>query len=41
VDRVAEARPSAEALRRFPGELADVAGVPSFIVYRLWLRPAP
>jgi SAM-dependent methyltransferase len=34
VERIAEAEPSAEALRRFP-ELASVAGVPSFIVYRL------
>ncbi len=39
VDRVAEARPSAEALRLFPDELTDIAGVPSFIAYRLWLRP--
>ena len=40
VDRVAEPQPSAEALRRFPDELADVVGVPNFIVYRLWLRQA-
>jgi SAM-dependent methyltransferase len=39
VDRIAEPQPSAEALRRFPGELADVVGKPSFIAYRLWLRP--
>lgn len=35
VDRVVEARPSEEALRRWPDELADPAVVPSFIVYRL------
>ena len=39
VDRVAEPRPSAEALRLFPDELGDFAGVPLFIVYRLWLHP--
>lgn len=38
IDRVAEARPSAEALRRWPDELAEVAAAPSFIVYRLMLR---
>jgi SAM-dependent methyltransferase len=38
VDRVAEPRPSDEALRLFPAELASLAGVPTFIVYRLWLR---
>ena len=38
VDRIAEAQPSAEAVRLFPDDLADVVGVPSFIVYRLWLR---
>jgi SAM-dependent methyltransferase len=38
VDRVAEPQPSDEALRRFPKELAGLAGVPVFIVYRLWLR---
>jgi SAM-dependent methyltransferase len=39
VDRVAEPQPSAEALRLFPDDLARVVGVPSFIVYRLWLQP--
>jgi len=39
VDRVAEARPSDEAVRLFPDDLADTAEIPSFIVYRLWLRP--
>jgi SAM-dependent methyltransferase len=39
VDRVAEPQPSAEALRLFPDDLASVVGVPSFIVYRLWLQP--
>jgi len=38
VDRMAEARPSAEALRLFPDDLTDTAERPSFIVYRLWLR---
>jgi len=39
VDRVAEPQPSAEALRLFPDDLGPVAGIPSFIAYRLWLRP--
>jgi len=38
VDRVAEPQPSAEALRLFPDDLGIVVGVPSFIVYRLWLN---
>jgi SAM-dependent methyltransferase len=38
VDRVAEPRPSPEALRQHPAELTGIAGVPVFIVYRLWLR---
>ena len=38
VDRIAEPRPSAEALRQFPDDLTDLVGVPNFIVYRLWLR---
>jgi hypothetical protein len=38
VDRVAEPQPSAEALRLFPEDLGTVVGVPSFIVYRLWLQ---
>jgi SAM-dependent methyltransferase len=37
VDRVVEAQPSDDALRRFPDELARVVGVPWFIVYRLRL----
>jgi SAM-dependent methyltransferase len=39
VDRIAEPQPSAEALRLFPDDLGIVVGVPSFIVYRLWLQP--
>jgi SAM-dependent methyltransferase len=39
VDRIAEAQPSAEALQRFPDDLGPVVGVPTFIVYRLWLQP--
>jgi SAM-dependent methyltransferase len=39
VDRVAEPQPSAEALQRFPDDLSDLVGVPTFIVYRLWLQP--
>lgn len=38
IDLVVEARPTPEAIARFP-ELETVADVPSFIVYRL--RPAP
>jgi SAM-dependent methyltransferase len=38
VDRVVEPQPSAEALMRFPEELTGLTGVPTFIVYRLWLR---
>jgi SAM-dependent methyltransferase len=38
IDRVAEARPTAEAVARFPLDLTDVAGVPTFIVYRLLPR---
>ncbi len=37
VERVVEARPSAEALARFPAELSAVNAAPSFIVYRLRL----
>ena len=37
MEDVAEARPSSEALMRFPHELAVVADVPSFIAYRLRL----
>jgi SAM-dependent methyltransferase len=37
VERVAEAQPSAEGVRRFPDELRSIVGVPSFIVYRLRL----
>jgi SAM-dependent methyltransferase len=39
VDRVAEPQPSAGALRLFPEDLGPTVGVPSFIVYRLWLQP--
>jgi SAM-dependent methyltransferase len=39
VDRIGEPQPSAEAIRLFPDDLSTVAGVPSFIVYRLWLQP--
>jgi SAM-dependent methyltransferase len=37
IDRIAEPRPSKEALERFPSDLADLAGVPTFIIYRLRL----
>jgi SAM-dependent methyltransferase len=37
IDRVAEARPSREALDRFPSDLNPIADVPTFIVYRLRL----
>jgi len=39
VDRIAEPQPSAEALQLFPDDLRAVAGVPWFIVYRLWREP--
>jgi SAM-dependent methyltransferase len=35
IDRVSEPQPSAEALRRWPDQLGRLAGVPTFIVYRL------
>ncbi|WP_051192878.1 hypothetical protein [Nocardia jiangxiensis] len=35
IDAITEARPSEEALRRFPAELGPLTDVPSFIVYRL------
>ncbi len=38
VDRVAEPQPSAQARERFPGQLTPLVGVPTFIVYRLWLK---
>jgi SAM-dependent methyltransferase len=37
IDRIAEAQPSKEALDRFPADLARLAGVPTFIIYRLRL----
>jgi SAM-dependent methyltransferase len=37
VDGIGEARPSPEALERFPQELGPIANTPSFIVYRLRL----
>ncbi|BBX94126.1 putative methyltransferase [Mycolicibacterium boenickei] len=36
-DRIVEARPSAQALQRWPSELSAAATDPSFIVYRLRL----
>jgi SAM-dependent methyltransferase len=42
VDRIAEPQPSQEALRLFPDDLTGIVGVPSFVIYRLWLRePTP
>ena len=35
IDRVCEPQPTAEALKRFPLDLAKVDGIPGFIVYRL------
>jgi len=35
VERVAEPLPSTEALGRFPEELTQLVGVPTFVVYRL------
>jgi SAM-dependent methyltransferase len=40
IDRIAEPRPSPEALERYPAELADIADIPNFIVYRLKLVSA-
>ena len=37
IDRIAEPQPSQETLEQFPSELAGIAGVPTFIVYRLRL----
>jgi SAM-dependent methyltransferase len=37
VERVAEARPSEDAVARFPDDLSDLVSRPSFIVYRLRL----
>jgi ubiquinone/menaquinone biosynthesis C-methylase UbiE len=37
IDRIAEARPDVEALRRWPTELSEAAVAPSFIVFRLRL----
>jgi len=34
---LAEPQPSKEALERFPSDLAGLAGVPTFIIYRLRL----
>jgi SAM-dependent methyltransferase len=39
LDRIIEPRPSSEARERFPDELSGIADTPTFIVYRLWLRP--
>ncbi|WP_081272345.1 class I SAM-dependent methyltransferase [Mycobacteroides immunogenum] len=41
IERIAEPRPSAEAMRRFPTELQNVVDVPSFIVYRLRYSDVP
>jgi SAM-dependent methyltransferase len=37
IERIAEPQPSQEALAQFPSELARIAGVPNFIIYRLKL----
>jgi hypothetical protein len=37
IERIAEPRPTRAALERYPAELAGLAGVPTFIVYRLRL----
>jgi len=41
IEAIAEPQPSAEALERFPDDLGDLVGVPSFIVYRLRLAASP
>jgi SAM-dependent methyltransferase len=35
IERIAEPRPAQEALERYPSELAGLASIPTFIVYRL------
>jgi ubiquinone/menaquinone biosynthesis C-methylase UbiE len=40
VDRIREAQPDRETVRRFPEELAQAETTPSFIVFRLLLRDA-
>ena len=35
IERIAEPQPPPEALERYPAEMASMAGVPMFIVYRL------
>jgi hypothetical protein len=40
IDGLTEARPSAEAITRFPDDLAQIANIPTFIVYRLKLSPS-
>jgi SAM-dependent methyltransferase len=35
IDRIAEPQPSQEAFERYPAELAGIAGIPVFIVYRV------
>jgi SAM-dependent methyltransferase len=40
IERIVEAQPSAEAVRRFPEDLTQVVGIPWFIVYFLRLRDA-
>jgi SAM-dependent methyltransferase len=37
IERIAEPQPSQEALAQFPSELAEIAGVPNFIIYGLKL----
>jgi SAM-dependent methyltransferase len=39
IERIREAQPSAEALRRFPVEAAQVSGRPMFIAYKAVLNP--
>jgi len=37
IERIAEARPTPEAIERYPADLAKHADIPTFIVYRLRL----
>ena len=39
VDRISEPQPSPEAVQRYPDELANLVGVPLFIIYRLRRQP--
>jgi hypothetical protein len=41
IDRLVEPQPSPSSVRRFPEDLAEVVGVPWFIVYRIVKNDSP